>query len=126
MTKLWWRMVGFVLAGLLVVAGIWFFWPQPQVIIEVSGSPGMRLVGTIKAGQAEGPIDGPIPRTVFAKARSVSYTLENVGEAGAMTVRVLIDGELSDTITTDKDHPIVRGTVESGRVSQKAEKKQGQ
>jgi hypothetical protein len=117
--------VGLILTSLLVVAALWFFWPQPQVIIEVSGAPGMKLVGTLKAGQAEGLIDGPVPRSIYAKARRVSYTLENVGEPGAMTVRVLFDGELIDTLTADKDHPIVRGTVEHGRVSQKAEQKQG-
>ena len=125
-TRSRWRIAGLVLAGLLVVVGLWFFWPRPQVTIEVSGLPGMKLVGTIKAGQAEGPIGGSLPTTITAKARSVSYTLENVGEEGDLTIRVFIDGKLSDTLTADRDHPVVRGTVESGRVSQKAEPKQGQ
>jgi hypothetical protein len=86
----------------------------------------MKLVGTIKAGQAEGPIGGSLPTTITAKARSVSYTFENVGEKGDMMVRVFIDGKLSDTLTADHAHPVVRGTVESGRTSQKAEHKQGQ
>jgi hypothetical protein len=111
---------------ILVVGGVavWLFWTRVEVTIEVSGSPVMRLAGSIDADQAHGKIDARLPTTISAKARNVSYTLENVGDSGTMTVRVLIDGKLSDTVTADADHPIVRGTVERGRVAQKAEARQ--
>ena len=128
MRRLPWLIVALAFAGLLVVGGpgVWFLLPRPEVTIEISGSPGMKLIGTIKADQEQGQVEGPVPNTITAKGRSVSYTIENVGEPGDMTVRVLINGNLSDTITADRDHPIVQGTVENRRVSQNAEQKQGQ
>jgi hypothetical protein len=119
--------VRLVIAGLLAVCvGVWYFWPRPQVVIEISGSPGIKLVGTIHAGQATGRFGGQVPHTITARARSVSYMVQNLGKPGTMTVRVLIDGKLSDTITADGDHSIVRGTVEGGRVSQTAERSSNQ
>jgi hypothetical protein len=119
-----WRIAVCVLLGLVGATAIWLFWPRPEVVIEINGTPGTNLVGTITAGQAHGTIEEPVPNTITARARSVSYTIENVGEPGTMTVRVLIDGKVSDTITADRDHPVVRGTVESGHVTQNAEQKQ--
>jgi hypothetical protein len=118
-----WRIAACALFGLIGAAAIWLFWPRPEVVIEINGSPGIRLAGTITAGQANGTIEGTVPNAITARARHVSYTIENVGDPGTMTVRVLIDGKVSDTLTADEDHPIVRGTVEGGRVSQTAEQK---
>jgi hypothetical protein len=93
----------------------------PIVSIEVDGSPGMKLVVTVKADNEEGKIEGPIPNAIPATGQNVAYTVENVGETGTMTV--LVNGYLMNTMVVDEDHPIVRGTVVRGRVSQNAEQK---
>jgi hypothetical protein len=127
MRKLQRREMVALLGAVLVVGvvAVWLFWPRPEVVIEVDGSPGMKLAGDIRADQAAGKIEAPIPTNIHAHARSVSFTLENVGEPGTMTLRARIDGKEVASLTADKDHPVVRGTVTGGRVSWQAEPKQG-
>ena len=96
----------------------------PVVSIEVDGGPGMKLVATVQADNEVGKIEGPIPNAITATGQNVAYRVENVGETGTMTVTVLVNGYLVNTIVVDEDHPIVRGTVVRGRVSQNAEQKQ--
>jgi hypothetical protein len=116
-----------VLAGLLLAGGaaIWLFWLPPELRIEVVGVSGMRFVGSVKTELRDAKFEGGSGNAMSVRARTASYTIRSTGKAGPMMVRVLIDGQVTDTITADKDHPIVRGTVESGRVSQRAEEKQG-
>jgi hypothetical protein len=98
---------------------------SPDVVtIEVDGAPEIRLVGFVNADDEEGTFAGSLPNAVSARGRSVSYAVENVGDAGPMTVTILINGYLRETMTADKENPVLRGTVIRGRVSQSAEQKQ--
>jgi hypothetical protein len=118
------------LAILVVVGGLaaWWYFAKSQVKVEIEGQPGMKLVGTVRADREELHVEMPLGRPgvaneIKAPGRNVSWSLDNVGEPGTVTIRVFVNGKLADVLTADAEHPIVRGTVEHGRVSQSAEKK---
>jgi hypothetical protein len=119
-----WVFVGVVPLA-LVVAG--FVSPRLQsheVRIEVLGPPGVELVVRLNADGKEDTLQGIIRRDVASlKARKLSYTIENVGNQGALRVQVFIDGKQSHMVVAYPGYPVVRGTVAGERVSQQAERK---
>jgi len=85
----------------------------------------MQMKAVCESDGAElrmGPSRIPNKITV-GKGRSVSYTIESVGEPGPMTVEVFVDGNSRGSVTADGAYTVVRGSVQNGKVKQTAEQK---
>ena len=119
-----------VIGAVVVIVAIAFvcfrmFFAASHIQIKVTGPPGMQMKGICQADGRELTI-GPaqIPNTVTVRqGRSVSYTIESVGEPGPMTVEVLVDGDSRGSVTADGAYTVVRGSVQNGKVDQAAEQK---
>ena len=110
--------------GVGAFAAIQFFYSPVTVRLEITGSPAMNIVGTCTADGGEvnfGPHKGP--NTINAHGHSISYVIENIAEGGPMKVEVFVDGESRGSITADRGYTVVRGIVQNGKVSQKAEQR---
>lgn len=116
-----------VAVGLGACAAMKLFYSPANVRLEITGSPKMNIVGTCTADGGElkfGPHEGP--NSVKAMGRSISYVIENLAEEGPMTVEVFVNDQTRGSITADGAYTVVRGTVENGKVNQRAEQRKKQ
>ena len=95
----------------VVLAGATLAWIKLDtriVWLEVSGTPGMKLSCQLEINGDKAPLMiYPIPKSISAGGSTVGYSIENIGDPGAMTVRVLVGDNANKLVSTT--------TVEEGQ-----------
>ena len=125
MKKNHWLLIAVVLVLLGLGAFAIVMYQTPSTVkLDISGTPGLNVTGTYTADDKSVDIAAAIPTAVNTKGRTISYVIKNPDESGSMTVKVYVNGDYRGSITAEGAYGIVRGTIENGKVSQRAEQRQ--
>lgn len=100
-----------VVVVILVLAGAILAWIKldtRMVWFYVSGTPGMKLKCQLEINGDKAPLMVyPIPKSISAGGSTVGYSIENIGDPGTMTVRVLVGDKLLNTTTVEEGQRLV-------------------
>lgn len=73
---------------------------QASVRVELSGTPGTKLVGHYDADGTRYAVSGIVPSNVTFKARRFSYSIKKASEAGELRGDLYLDGESRGAFST--------------------------
>ena len=101
-----------VLVILLFVAGfaLWYKRPVPAAVqLKLSGTPGLKVAGTVMVDGAPQEFSGVLPTNITAQARSFDYTIWMREPRGELRGELTVAGVLFGSSSTADDFSGVKG-----------------
>ena len=74
--------------------------PTKRIIVELSGTPGLKVAGTYKADGRTFDFSGVVPTNFNVDAKRLKYTIKKLGAEGEIEGTLLVDGTAGKSRTS--------------------------